>query len=175
MCNAQGWGTELVCTFEALAHRIFAMLMEKLLPFSALYDRLGDSLFLCHLFMRMNRAWNWMLVLSWFLLHAVHTYKCRERENEVSMKWDVFKQSAFYWHRNMGKGKMSQKPEMWKMAHPVFLFRNTSLSWWWCCCGRRLQKFCYFMSYQSSFPAQYPALYFDGAYLYSNAALNIYT
>lgn len=78
-----------------------------------------ETLFPCHLFMKMNRAWNW----CWFCPHfccmqLTHT-KYRERENEVSMKWDVFKQGACYWHRNMGKRKMSWKPDMWKMVQHV--------------------------------------------------------
>lgn len=44
MCNVQGWGTELVCMFEALAHRIFVMLLGKLtviLPFLGFVRQIG--------------------------------------------------------------------------------------------------------------------------------------
>lgn len=53
------------------------------------------------------------------------TYKYRESENEVSMKLDVFKQSACCWHRNMGK--ISQKPEIWKGALHILCFCSETL------------------------------------------------
>lgn len=81
--------------------------------------------FPCHLFMKRCTGLETDAIFSLIFVACCCTYKYRESENEMSMKLDVFKQSACCWHRSMGK--ISQKPKMWKGALHILCFCSEAL------------------------------------------------